>query len=348
MRVLAEQALRLLLDERHARLAAHEDHLVHRGELRVVHALAARLARAVHEIHRELLELRLVQRGGQVLRARRVRRDERKRDVVGRGAGERALRLLGLLLQTLERHHVVAEVDAVLRLEVLDEPLHDGLVEVVAAEVRVAVRGLHLKDAVADVEDRDIERAAAEVVYGDLLVLLLVEAVRERCRRGLVHDALHVKARDAAGVLRRLALRVVEVRRHGDDRLGDLLAEERLRVRLQLLQDHRADFLRTISLIAHLHRRVAVRGRNDLVRDHLALGLHLVVTTAHEALDRVNGGFRVRHGLTLRRLADETLARLRERHDGRRGALAFRVRNHRRFATFHHSHAAVRGAQVYA
>ena len=293
MRILPEEALRLLLDERHARLAAHEDHLVHRGELRVVHALTARLARAVHEIHRELLKLRLVQRGGQVLRPRRVRRDERKRDVVGRGARERALRLLGLLLQTLERHHVVAEVDAVLRLEVLDEPLHDRLVEVVAAEVRIAVRGLHLEDAVADVEDR-----------GDLLVLLLVEAVRERRRRGLVHDALHVEARDAAGVLRRLTLRVVEVRRHGNDRLGDLLAEERLRVRLQLLQDHRANLLRAIRLIPDLHGRVAVRRRHDIVRNHLALRLHLVITTAHEALNRVNGGFRVRHGLALRRLTD--------------------------------------------
>jgi hypothetical protein len=39
-----------------------------------------------------------------------------------------------------------------------------ALVEVVAAEVRVAVGRLHLEHAVADLEDRDVERAAAEVV----------------------------------------------------------------------------------------------------------------------------------------------------------------------------------------
>ena len=65
-----------------------------------------------------------------------------------------------------------------------------ALVEVVAAQVRVAVGGLHLDDALADLEDRDVERAAAEVVDGDRLVLLLVEAVGERGRRRLVDDPL--------------------------------------------------------------------------------------------------------------------------------------------------------------
>ena len=41
----------------------------------------------------------------------------------------------------------------------------------------------------------------------------LVEAVRERRRGRLVDDAHHVEAGDAAGVARRGALRVVEVRR---------------------------------------------------------------------------------------------------------------------------------------
>ena len=76
----------------------------------------------------------------------------------------------------------------------------------------VAVGGLHLDDALADFEDRDIEGAAAEVVDGDVLVLLLVEAVGERCRRRLVDDALDVQTGDAAGVLGGLALRVIEVR----------------------------------------------------------------------------------------------------------------------------------------
>jgi hypothetical protein len=133
-------------------------------------------------------------------------------------------------------------------LELGDHPVDDEVVDVVAAEVRVAVGRDDLHDVVADLEDRDVERAAAEVVDGDDLVLLLVEAVGERRRGRLVDDALDVEAGDAAGVLGGLALGVVEVRGHGDDRLGHLLAEVVLGGLLQLLQDLRADLGRRDSL----------------------------------------------------------------------------------------------------
>src|SRR5258705_4364794 len=49
----------------------------------------------------------------------------------------------------------------------------DALIEIVTAEVRVAVGRLHLDDPLADLENRDVERAAAEVVDGNRFVLLL-------------------------------------------------------------------------------------------------------------------------------------------------------------------------------
>ena len=96
-------------------------------------------------------------------------------------------------LQALQRHAIVAQVDALLLLELVGQVVDDALVEVLTAEEGVAVGRLHLEDAVADLEDRDVERAAAEVEDGDLLVLLLVETVGERCRRRLVDDAEHVR-----------------------------------------------------------------------------------------------------------------------------------------------------------
>ena len=140
------------------------------------------------------------------------------------------------------------EVDALVLLELGQEPVDDPLVEVVAAEVGVAVGGLDLEDAVAELEDRDVEGAAAEVVDGDLLVVLLVEAVGQGRRGRLVDDPQDVEAGDPAGVLGRLALGVVEVGRDGDDRLGDLLAEVGLGVGLELLEDHRADLGRRVGL----------------------------------------------------------------------------------------------------
>ena len=94
-----------------------------------------------------------------------------------------------------KRHLVLAQVDAFLLLELVDDPVDHALVEVVAAEVRVAVGRLHLDDAVADFEDRDVERAAAEVEDGDRLVLLLVEAVRQRRGGRLVDDAHALRGR---------------------------------------------------------------------------------------------------------------------------------------------------------
>ena len=97
---------------------------------------------------------------------------------------------------------------------------------------------------------------------------LLVEAVGQRGRGRLVDDALDVEAGDAAGVLGRLALRVVEVGRHGDHRLGDRLAEIVLGGLLHLLQHPRRDLRRRHLLAAHLDPGVAVVGLDDLVGHH--------------------------------------------------------------------------------
>ncbi len=150
-------------------------------------------------------------------------------------------------------------------LELCDEPLDDALVEVVAAQVGVAVGGLDLDDAFADFEDGNIECTAAEVVDGDGLVLLFVEAVGEGGSRRLVDDALDVESGDFARVLGGLALGVVEVGRNGDDGFGDRLAQVGLGGLLELLQNHGGDFGRgvllalgqdadVVALLGHLDR----------------------------------------------------------------------------------------------
>ena len=205
------------------------------------------------EVGDEVLELGPRERDDQVLRARGIGADERQVDLGAGRARQLDLRLLGRLLEPLEGDPVLREVDALGLLELLGQPVDDPLVEVVATEMGVAVRRSDLEDALGELEVADVERSAAEVVDGDLLFLLLVEPVRQgRCGR-LVDDALDVEPGDPAGILRRLALGVVEVGRDGDDRLGDLLAEVRLRVTLQLLEDHRADLRRAEPLVVPEH-----------------------------------------------------------------------------------------------
>ena len=95
--------------------------------------------------------------------------------------------------------------------------------------MRVTIGRLDLDDALADLKNGDIEGSASEVEDGDLFVLLLVEAVGESGGCGLVDETHHLEPRDLSRVFRRLALRVVEVSRHGDDSLLHLLPEIVLR-----------------------------------------------------------------------------------------------------------------------
>ena len=135
-------------------------------------------------------------------------------------------------------------------LDVGEQPLDQGAIEVVAAQMRVAVGGQDFEDPVLDAENGDVEGAAAQVVDGDQALGELLQAIGERGRRGLVDDPQRLEPRDARGVLGRLALRIVEVCGHGDDRLLDLLAEVVFGRLLQLLEDHRGNLRRRPLLAA--------------------------------------------------------------------------------------------------
>ena len=250
--------------------------------------------------------------------------DEGQVHVGAHHAGQLDLGLLGGLLQALQGHAVLAQVDVVFLLELLGDVVDQPLVEVVAAQAVVAGGGQHLEDAVADLHQAHVEGAAAQVIHQDLVGVALVQAVGQRRGGGLVDDALHVQARDAAGVLGGLALGVGEVGGHGDDGLGDALADVALGVGLQLLEDHGADLRRGVV--------VAVDG-------DLAVG-------AHVALDGNHGAVGVGDGLALGHLAHQALAVLGEGDDGRGGAGALGVRDDDGLAALHDGDAGIGGAQI--
>ena len=206
------------------------------------------------------LELRARELLLQVQRAVGGRGHERQVDRRLGHLAELDLRLLRGVLQPLQRHLVGAEVDAVSVLERLHEPIDDALIPVVAAQLRVAVGGLDFEDAVADLEQRNVERAAPEVEDEDGVIrFTLVEPVGERGRGRLVDDAEDFEARDLAGFLGGLALRVVEVRRDRDDGLRHGVAEVGLGVPLELEQDLGADLLRGPALAVDRQRSTPSR-----------------------------------------------------------------------------------------
>ena len=221
VRLFPDQIARNLDDFRHARHAADEHQLVDffLRQLRVFQTRLHRRNRSLEQIVAELLEFRARQFLLNVLRPARIRRDERQIDFIFLRGRKRDLRLLRFFLDALNRVRLLRQVDAAFFLKFVHDPIHDARVPVVTTQVRVAVGRLHFENAVADFENGNVERAATQVVNGNLLVLLLVETVGERCRGRLIDDAQNFQTGDLARVFRRVALRVVEVRRHGDDRL---------------------------------------------------------------------------------------------------------------------------------
>ena len=62
-------------------------------------------------------------------------------------------------------------VDVVLMFELLKTVFEDLVVEVFSSQMRIAVGSDHLTDAISCVDDRDVERAAAEIEHKCLLRL---------------------------------------------------------------------------------------------------------------------------------------------------------------------------------
>ena len=208
----------------------------------------------------------------------------------------------------------------------------------------VAVGGFHLDDVVADVQDGDVEGAAAEVVNGDGFVGFLVEAIGQGGGGGFIDDALDVQPGDLASVLGGLPLAVVEVRGHSDDGLGDFFAQVVLGGFLELLQHHGGNLRRREFFVVNLDAGVAVAGCLHLVGHHAAFFGDFVEAASHEAFDRVDRFFGIGDRLTARNLPHKAFAVLGEGHHGRGDAVAFAIGDNSRFAAFHHRHDRIGGA----
>ena len=213
------------------------------------------------------------------------------------------LRFLGSLFQSLHSHLIAAKVNALALLELVGDPVDNSLVKIVAAEAVVTGSCKNFLNAVAHLDDGDIECAAAEVINHNLLVVLFINAVCKSRRCGLVDYSLDLKACYLTGILCSLTLGVGEVSGNGDNSLGDLLAEISLCIGLELLQDHCGNLLRGVLLVINLN---------------FVVGTHL-------SLDGGDGSVGICDSLTLCDLADKSLAGLAECDDGRRSSCALGV-----------------------
>jgi hypothetical protein len=350
IRLALEDLLNLGDHPRHASHAAHEHDLIEVGRLEsgIFEGEAARRLQPLDQGCRQLLEQLAGQHLHQVLRALFVRTQEREIHVGLVGRRQLLLAALRGLLEALHRHRVFARVHAELIPEPVREVIHQNLVEVLASQIGVAVRREHLEHAAADLQDRDVEGATAEVEDHDLLALGLVEPVRQRRGGRLVDDPEHVEPRDAARILGRLTLRVVEVGGDRDHDVLDLLAEVVLSSLAHALEHLGGDLLGTAELVLDLDPGVAVLRRGDLEGRDLGEALHVgvVEAAADEPLHRVDRVVGIGSSLSLGDLADQLLGRRVERDDRRRRSAPLGVRDHHGLVPVDHRDAAVRGSEV--
>ena len=260
-----------------------------------------------------------------------------------RRRGEFYLCFFGSLFQTLHSDGVFAEVCALFGFEVVDEPVYYLVVEVVAAEVCVAVGRFHFENAVAQLEYRYIECTTAEVEYGYFHIFLssLVETVRQSCCRRLVDDTLYLESRYLARLFGSLTLSVGEVCRHCDDGFRYRCTEVIFGGLFHLLQYHCRYLLRSVQFTVDIYTRCVVVALYHFVWYAAYLFLYLVVGFAHKTLDGVNRVVCVRYCLTLGGVAHFTFAVFEESHYRWSGAFAFRVGYYHRFVAFQNSYARV-------
>ena len=190
-----------LPDQRNARRAAHQQDLVQIafGQARITQRRIKRRQRALQQVPDKVFKVMALNFHIQMQRAAILLQQIFFAHLRKRLARQRDLGLLGGARQTGQRLAIVARIKPVLFLEKMGQMLHQPIVKIVAAQMRIAVRGAHFQHALIQFHDRHVERAAAQIVHGDdLRFVRAIQSISQRGRRRLIDDALHGEARDLA------------------------------------------------------------------------------------------------------------------------------------------------------
>ena len=210
----------------------------------------------------------------------------------------------------------------------------------------VAVGGFHFENSITNLQHGDIEGAPAQIINGDLFVLLLVQTVGQGGGGWFIDDPQHLQPRNPTRILGGLPLGIVEVGRHRDHRLTDRLTKTHLSVRFELGENHRRNLGRTkllgLSVDLNLHRSIPVGSLDDPIRNPFLLFVDFVKLPTHKPLHGIDRVSRIRDRLPFGSVTHKSLTGFGECHNGRRRAFAFRVFQHERLPTFHDAHAGVR------
>ena len=268
-------------DGRHARGAAdqhHAGHLIHR-DAGIAQRPPHRRQGAGDQIGGQRLEVAATECEVQYLPAGQAVYDGNLRAF--------AERLLGRPGEAQQRLALAGRRRVQVRLG--RHPVGHHMIEIIAAERGVAIDRQHLEHPAGQAQHGNVEGAATQIVDRVHALGGLIQTVGQRGSGRFGQQAQHLDAGQARGVLGGLALRLVEIGRHGDDRADQLAAQGGLGALAQAAQDLRR----------HLDRALDAAGGSDL---HHARGVQQPIrgpdgdvtqAAPHQALDRGDGVGRI-------------------------------------------------------
>ena len=246
----------------------------------------------------------------------RARGDERKRN---RGTGHPAQLDLGLfrrLGEPLQGLAVAAEIDSVLALEAICQPVDDAAIPVIPAQLGVAAGGLDIEDPLGNPQHRNVKGAAPQVEYQHPFDRAAIKAVGQGRSCGFVEDSLHTDPGEPPRIAGGLTLGVVEVGRHGDHRSLHRLAQVGGGIIHKLAQDAGHQLFRgifTLGSRADNPHAALVVGPHRVGHRQAAL-LQFVPLAAHKPLEVGEGIAGVEHQLAPGQLPHQQLLIAAEAH----------------------------------
>ena len=213
--------------------------------------------------------------------------------------GQFLLGLFGRLGEPLQGLAIAAQVNQMLGLEGIGQPIDDATIPIVATQLGVPAGGFDVKDAIGDPQHRDIEGAPAQVEHQHPFDGTSIEAVGQGSGGGFVEDPFDADASQAPGVAGGLALGIVEIGRHGDHRCLHRLTEVGGRVINQLAQQAGHQLLGGVFPFRGWanHPHIALVVGPDRVGHRQAALFQFIPTPADVALEVGKGIARVEHQL---------------------------------------------------
>mmetsp|Transcript_11604 Transcript_11604/g.29366 ORF Transcript_11604/g.29366 Transcript_11604/m.29366 type:complete len:232 (-) Transcript_11604:265-960(-) len=214
----------------------------------------------------------------------------------------------------------------------------------------VSLAGKNVKDALVEIEQCDIEGSASEIKDENVLVLdsiFLVEPVGHCGCGWLVDDSFNRQSGNAPGILGCLPLGLGEIGWDGNHGTSDLPAQVSLGCGLHLGQNESRNLFGThhalLPILGDADAGISKLVRNDIKRHQFLVFLNrgVGIVSADQALDVIDGVFRVDGGLILGSITNQAFVGVGKRNNGRSDAISLVIGNDLSGSIFIHRDTAV-------